>query len=149
MSDFTEYTNRVRDSLISRAEDFSPSLFGAPNKALSSNRQLRFGKKGSIAVELSGQKRGLWCDYENDSQGGDPYKAVMREKGVDFVGAVEYGAWWLSLDPEKIQPRQERRASAKVERINQAQDARLRINIDRILGECRSRLFLDCGVVAV
>jgi len=44
-------------------------LFGEPNKFLSSSRQLRFGKKGSLAVQLEGEKAGLWFDHEAQKGG--------------------------------------------------------------------------------
>lgn len=37
--------------------------FGQLNQQLSNNKQLRFGNKGSIAVELQGDKKGLWYDF--------------------------------------------------------------------------------------
>lgn len=44
-------------------------MFGQPNKNLSSVRQLRFGKKGSLAVELHGEKAGAWFDHEAQKGG--------------------------------------------------------------------------------
>lgn len=43
--------------------------FGPFNKALSTTSQWRFGKKGSVAVELDGEKRGLWHDFESGEGG--------------------------------------------------------------------------------
>jgi hypothetical protein len=43
--------------------------FGEPNKYLSSTRQLRFGKKGALAVQLVGDKAGLWFDHEAQKGG--------------------------------------------------------------------------------
>jgi len=46
------------------------------NKALSSKTEIRFGSKGSVSVALSGEKAGLWYDFES-SEGG-------RIEGIEF-----------------------------------------------------------------
>jgi hypothetical protein len=55
--------------------------FGQCNQQLSNNKQLRFGKKGSIAVELEGDKAGLWIDF-SELKGGslihDPNRTIDR-----------------------------------------------------------------------
>ena len=139
MSDFSETTDRLRDLLVERAEEYYPAIFNAaPNRSLSSKKEQRYGRKGSLSVQLAGSKRGMWWDFET-REGGGPFEAIMREQGCDFIAALDYARRvLLNLDAEGTQPRQERRASAKVERIDKAQEARLRKNIDRILGECRS-----------
>lgn len=43
--------------------------FGAPNQRISTRHQLRFGRKGSVAVELVGDKAGLWFDHESQRGG--------------------------------------------------------------------------------
>lgn len=52
--------------------------FGQLNQQLSNNKQLRFGAKGSIAVELEGDKAGLWYDFEK-SKGGSLIESSNRE----------------------------------------------------------------------
>ena len=50
--------------------DIARRLLGEPNKALSTRTTLRFGNHGSIAVEVSGPKRGQWYDHEHEVGGG-------------------------------------------------------------------------------
>ena len=50
--------------------DIARRLLGEPNKALSTRMTLRFGNHGSIAVEVSGPKRGQWYDHEHEVGGG-------------------------------------------------------------------------------
>lgn len=38
--------------------------FGSPNRRLSTKKTLRFGKHGSVSVELSGPRSGAWYDFE-------------------------------------------------------------------------------------
>ena len=40
------------------------SRFGEPNRRLSTRVELRYGRKGSLAVQLVGSKAGLWYDHE-------------------------------------------------------------------------------------
>jgi hypothetical protein len=61
---------------------------GDPNPALSTKRQLRYGRRGSIAVEIAGPKRGLWVDHSN-GEGGDILDLIRRETGADFSRAVK------------------------------------------------------------
>ncbi len=62
--------------------------FGEPNKFLSSARQLRFGKKGSLAVELHGDKAGVWFDHEAQKgghirlAGDEPYQRPARQRVI-------------------------------------------------------------------
>lgn len=49
--------------------DLACRMFGEPNRGLSSARQLRFGRKGSLAVELHGDKAGVWFDHEAQKGG--------------------------------------------------------------------------------
>lgn len=43
--------------------------FGEPNRHLSTRRELRFGSKGSISVQLDGMKAGAWFDHEAQEGG--------------------------------------------------------------------------------
>ena len=58
---FAEVAARLNE----RIEDLARSLLGEPNRALSTRAQLRFGTKGSVAIEIDGDKRGQWFDHEN------------------------------------------------------------------------------------
>lgn len=63
-------------------------MFGEPNKHLSSAHQLRFGKKGSLAVELHGEKAGVWFDHEAQKgghirlEGDEPYRRPTPRRTI-------------------------------------------------------------------
>ena len=57
------------------AEPVARCLLGEPNKALSSKSELRFGTKGSLAIDLT---KGTWYDHERD-QGGGMFDLIKRE----------------------------------------------------------------------
>jgi putative DNA primase/helicase len=76
---------RLRDC----AADLATHLLGHPNRLMSSKRQLRFGNKGSLSVEISGAKAGLWYDHES-GEGGDLFSLIMREQGCGFIDAKKF-----------------------------------------------------------
>ena len=68
-------------------EEIARRLLGAPNKALSTQDQLRFGSNGSVAVEIAGPQRGQWYDHEAKI-GGGPWE-MLRIKGRLGNGQAE------------------------------------------------------------
>ncbi len=49
---------RLADLLNDRIADLAIALLGTPNRALSTAQQLRFGTRGSVAVEIAGKDAG-------------------------------------------------------------------------------------------
>jgi hypothetical protein len=88
----------LRAAIVERATDVAVALLGEPNRRLSSRRQLRFGNKGSVAVEIAGPKAGQWYDYENGI-GGDLFDLIQRERGRGFSDAVEYAQEFVGAVP--------------------------------------------------
>lgn len=83
--------------LDERPRDLARRLLGEPNRALSSKSQLRFGRKGSIAVELEGPNRGQWYDHENGI-GGDGLALICHKLGLSNGAACDWAIYWLGLD---------------------------------------------------
>ena len=79
----------IRDALTARAAEIAIALLGEPNRSLSSARELRFRRKGSLAVVIEGAKSGRWYDHE-DGLGGDLINLIERAHGVTFREAVSY-----------------------------------------------------------
>lgn len=69
--------------------DIARLVLGPPNARLSTAAQLRFGKQGSVAVEIAGADAGAWFDHENKI-GGGPWD-FLREKAGLVDGAAT--AW--------------------------------------------------------
>lgn len=65
----------------SEIRELAIERFGAPNKFLSTARELRFGDKGSTSVVLQGPKAGLWYSYE-EGVGGTIRSAPHRERSA-------------------------------------------------------------------
>lgn len=76
----------LAEKLDENAGVIAPAMLGEPTSR--SRRWLRFGRKGSIAVEIEGAKRGAFFDHET-GEGGDMLALIQRQRGVDFAGAIE------------------------------------------------------------
>ena len=57
----------MSDQLAGAMETVARALLGEPNKAMSKKTELRFGRQGSVSVDLS---KGVFHDHENDAKGG-------------------------------------------------------------------------------
>jgi hypothetical protein len=79
-------------------------LLGEPNKDRSTNAEWRYGTKGSLAVEVDGEKAGQWFDYEQNV-GGGLVDLINRKKGfangeafawLEAELGIEIGAKWTA-----------------------------------------------------
>lgn len=89
--------------LDARIDELARRLLGEPNRALSSRSQLRFGRNGSLAVEIAGARRGRWYDHEH-KQGGGALDLVVRCTGLSRRDAAERAAGELGLAIERRLP---------------------------------------------
>jgi predicted P-loop ATPase len=80
---------RVTIDLSDHIGEIARRILGAPNAALSTGTQLRFGRNGSIAVELAGAARGKWFDHENNV-GGNPWDLLREKKGLVDGAAYDW-----------------------------------------------------------
>ena len=61
-----------------------------PNRKITQTKHsLRIGNKGSISVELEGDKRGLWFDFEK-SEGGNLINGLIRALPTNVRSAISY-----------------------------------------------------------
>lgn len=61
-----------------------------PNRKITQTKHsLRIGNKGSISVELEGDKRGLWFDFEK-SEGGNLINGLTRALPTNVRSAISY-----------------------------------------------------------
>jgi putative DNA primase/helicase len=84
----------IRAALTARAAEIAIALLGEPNRPLSSRRELRFRRKGSLAVVIDGSKAGRWYDHE-DGLGGDLINLIERAHGITFREAVVYAEQFI------------------------------------------------------
>ena len=88
----------IAERLNARIADLARTLLGEPNRALSTAAQMRYGNKGSVAIELNGHKAGCWFDHEH-GVGGDALDLVCKKFGCDKGQACDWARQWLGLPP--------------------------------------------------
>jgi hypothetical protein len=57
---------------------------------------LRYGKKGSLAIEIDGEKTGTWYDHEQ-GVGGDALDLIGKQYGLKNGAALDWARDWLGL----------------------------------------------------
>ena len=93
-TDLTE----LRAALRADAAAIGEALLGAPNKAVSTKSTLRWGGKGSVALEVRGPKQGLWYSHEADT-GSDMLGLVQHARQCSFPDAVAWAQSWTGIAP--------------------------------------------------
>jgi len=79
--------NSVQSSPFqANARDVALALLGGPNRKLSKPQELRFGSRGSLAVDV---EKGVWQDHESGT-GGGMIELVMRQKSLDKSAAAKW-----------------------------------------------------------
>lgn len=91
---------RLAELLNDRIGDLAVALLGTPNRELSSQQQLRFGAKGSVAVEIAGKDAGRWYDHEAGT-GGAGLELIRHHLGLDEKSAWDWARNWLG---EQVMP---------------------------------------------
>lgn len=87
--DAAELSQRLADHAAAIAE----ALLGPPSERGGS--VWRWGRRGSLALAISGERRGLWHDHER-GEGGDVLALIMRTQRCRFPEAVAWSAAWLN-----------------------------------------------------
>ncbi|MGR3270288.1 DUF7146 domain-containing protein [Thalassococcus profundi] len=100
---------QLADMLENRIADLARELLGEPNRELSSAQTLRFGTKGSVAVEIDGANKGRWFDHEHGAGGAGleliGYRLRLDDKAAwdwarNWLGEPEAGQSWTATPPE-------------------------------------------------
>ena len=86
--------DQARQELRDRAAEIVQSFLGEPNRRLSTRRQLRWGRRGSFALNVQAEKAGLWFDHEN-GLGGDVINFLERQLGYSTGEAINYALQYL------------------------------------------------------
>lgn len=94
--------SNVREALIERAVELVTFLRGERPTGRLRGKKVRWGKRGSFELTLTGRYRGRWRDFESGEHG-DLLAYIMRERGLGFAAAVEWGAHWAGL-PSDYEP---------------------------------------------
>lgn len=102
MTHFKDETQAIQNALGSRMQALCEALgYKNPKRE---GRELRFGTRGSLAVNLNG----IWFDHEAE-KGGGPIDLIMSRLGYNFRDARQWALEWLGgsvlLPDVKASPR--------------------------------------------
>lgn len=125
----------LRHALRDRIEALAETLLGE-RSATSTRRTLRFGSKGSVAVELAGRKRGAWFSHEA-GEGGGPIELIRHAHGCSHEAAVAWARNWIGQAEEAPRPRPRRPAD------DTSADSERQAKIDHA-----RRLWMEAGPIA-
>ena len=88
----------LRAALRARAAEVGEALLGQP--AWRRRSELRWGRRGSLALAIAGERAGLWHDHER-GEGGDLLALVMRERRCDFPAALDWARGFVG-EPQPL-----------------------------------------------
>lgn len=91
----------LKARLEDRIEELLQTLVKEPGER--HGHELRFGRRGSLAVAVAGPQRGQWFDFEA-GRGGDLLALIRYRLSVDFQGALAFAKSWAGLDPARPVP---------------------------------------------
>lgn len=77
-----------------RMADLAQSLLGDPNPGHSTKCQLRYGTKGSMAIEIAGPRAGRWYDHEA-GVGGDGLELIRHHKCLSDTESRRWARDWI------------------------------------------------------
>lgn len=89
----------LNESLKEKMSELSHEILGDPTSR--SSTQLRYGRKGSIAVLVNGPQKGLYSNFETGVHGG-PLKMVEEQLKISPDEAKSWAKEWLGQAHEKI-----------------------------------------------
>lgn len=129
--DRDEIDCRLRD----RVSELVEHLRGEPPKKGSNRREVRFGHKKGLKVDIAGPEKGRITDF-ND--GGDkaqsPLQFIQAEIGGSRAGAIQWAKGWLGIEGEGSEKaRREDRERSNAER--EREEAQRRAKVAQIVAE--------------
>ena len=86
----------LKARLAERMEPLALALMAAP-PTTRTRKELRFGRKGALAVHISGPRCGRWQDYSGNA-GGDALDLIRHARRCDTREAFQWAREWLG-DP--------------------------------------------------
>lgn len=77
----------LRSAAVDRCEELAVKLLGNPTSA--DRHEMRWGSHGKLALQLAGDKRGLWFDFST-GKGGDIITLIVDTPGGTIAQAIEW-----------------------------------------------------------
>jgi putative DNA primase/helicase len=100
--------NRITPSeialmLAERVEDLALTLFGETPTYRHGN-SIRYGNRFSMAIEVKGNERGVWCAHDDDRKGGDALGLVAYIRGQGQADAIQWAKGFLGIGDGEPMP---------------------------------------------
>ena len=92
----------LKQQLADQMEALAADLVGTPPTSRGWD-ELRFGRKGSLAVRIGGPKRGSFCDFSCDAKG-DAISFIRHVRKCDTREAILWAKRWLGMTPGSYAP---------------------------------------------
>lgn len=131
--DLPEIDRRLRE----RADKLVEHLRGeTPNKVLSNQRVVRFGRKGGLAVDITGPKKGRIVDFnDGGNKGQSPLQFIQSEISGTVAEAVQWARAWLGIEGERPEPRVRQEDPKPSSAEDEREEAERQATVKRIIGE--------------
>ena len=111
-----DHLPEIRAGLRAGIDALARHLLGEPVRGSRRAKTLNFGtRSGSLHVEVSGPKQGLWYDHA-ENVGGDALDLIQRINGGTFSDTVAWAANWLGIDIGRPAPKPDPARQAELER---------------------------------
>lgn len=110
------------------ARDIATELCGEPNRRMSNASRIRYGRRGSLSVDLRPATAGVWRDHET-GEGGSIIDLAARQLGLSFPASCDWiaarcGVGDGAIDADDMARRREEMAALAA--LQDAEDARER-----------------------
>lgn len=92
----------LRSALADRIEPLALELLQAA-PTMRARDEIRFGKKGALAVRVAGPKRGTFCDYSGSAKG-DALSLIQYARQCEPREAFRWARAWLGAAPGSYAP---------------------------------------------
>jgi ATP-dependent exoDNAse (exonuclease V) alpha subunit len=93
----------IQEALSARIQDLATDLLGNPTSR--TRNQWRFGRKGSICVNVSGNHQGKYYNFETGT-GGSVLNLIQEQQNLaSFKDALAWASQWLGENPIVISRR--------------------------------------------
>jgi putative DNA primase/helicase len=94
--------DELKSALADRIEPLALELIGAA-PTMRARDEIRFGRKGALAVRVAGAKRGTFCDYSGSAKG-DALSLIQYARQCEPREAFQWARAWLGAAPGSYAP---------------------------------------------
>jgi hypothetical protein len=106
-------------SLYDNMEKLVFELFPS-EKIQTRGRQIRIGRKGALAIQMSGSKVGQWIDHSEDDAKGHPLQLIQHKLGLSYPDSIKWAEEFIGRGASIEAPRALNKAGSYKEEVRDA-----------------------------